>query len=44
MGYKTWFYGGPSDTLNRPPIRLDSGKEMRLDIQLQPEERLEKQP
>ena len=24
-GYKTWFYdGGPSDTLNRPPIRLDS--------------------
>jgi Carboxypeptidase regulatory-like domain len=43
-GYKTWFYGGPSDTLNRPPIRLDSGKEMRLDIQLQHEEKLEKQP
>jgi Carboxypeptidase regulatory-like domain len=43
-GYKTWFYGGSSDPLNRPPIRLDSGKEMRLDIQLQPEERLEKQP
>jgi hypothetical protein len=43
-GYKTWFYGGPSDTLNRPPIRLDSGKEMRLDIQLQPEEKIEKQP
>ncbi len=43
-GYKTWFYGGPSDTLNRPPIRLDSGKEMRLDIQLQPEEKLDKHP
>ncbi|MGB2607108.1 MAG: carboxypeptidase-like regulatory domain-containing protein [Candidatus Sulfotelmatobacter sp.] len=43
-GYKTWFYGGPSDTLNRPPIRLDSGKGMRLDIQLQPEVKLDKQP
>jgi carboxypeptidase family protein len=43
-GYKTWLYGGPSDPLNRPPIRLDSGKEMRLDIQLQPEEKLDKQP
>ena len=43
-GYKTWYYGGASDQLNRPPIRLDSGKEMRLDIQLEPEEKVEKPP
>lgn len=43
-GYKTWYYGGPSDTLRRPPIRLESGKEMKLDIQLQPADKIEKQP
>jgi hypothetical protein len=43
-GYKTWYYGGPFDRLKRDPIRLESGKEMRLDIQLQPEEKPQKQP
>lgn len=43
-GYKTWYYGGASDTLKRPPIRLESGKEMKLDIQLEPEENPGKQP
>jgi hypothetical protein len=36
-GFKTWYYGGPSDALKRAPIRLESGKEMKLDIQLEPE-------
>lgn len=35
-GYKTLYYGGPSDPLGRPAIRLNSGQEMKLDIQLQP--------
>jgi len=42
-GYKTWYYGGPSDSLKRPPIRLDSGKEMKLDIKLEPEMQPENQ-
>jgi hypothetical protein len=42
-GYKTWYYGGPSDAFKRPPIRLESGKEMKLDIQLEPEDKPEKQ-
>lgn len=43
-GYKTWYYGGPSDALKRPPIQLESGTEMKLDIQLQPEDNPGKQP
>jgi len=43
-GYRTWYYGGPSDPLRRSPIRLESGEEIRLDIQLQPEEKPQKQP
>jgi hypothetical protein len=43
-GYKTWYYGGPSDALGRPPVRLETRKEMKLDIQLQPEDKSEKQP
>ena len=43
-GYKTWFYGGTSDTLKRSPIQLESSKEMKLDIQLEPEDKPEKQP
>jgi hypothetical protein len=38
-GYKTWYWGGPSDSLGRPPIRLESRTEMKLDIQLQPEKK-----
>jgi hypothetical protein len=38
-GYKTYYYGGASDSLRRPPVRLESGQEMRLDIQLEPEEK-----
>jgi hypothetical protein len=38
-GFKTWYYGGPSDSLRRVPIRLETRKEMRLDIHLEPEER-----
>jgi hypothetical protein len=38
QGYKTWHYGGASDVLRRPPVRLDSGKNMKLEIQLEPEE------
>jgi hypothetical protein len=38
-GYKTWFYGGPTDTLKRPPIQLESAKEMKLDIRLEPEDK-----
>ena len=35
-GYETWLYTDPSDSLKPMPIRLASGAEMRLDIQLQP--------
>jgi hypothetical protein len=35
-GYKTFYYGGPSDPLARPPIRLEPRQEMKLDIKLQP--------
>lgn len=38
-GYKTYYYAGPSDSLKRPPLRLESGQEIRLDIQLDPEEK-----
>jgi hypothetical protein len=38
-GYKTYYYGGASDSLKRPPLRLESGQEMKLDIQLDPEEK-----
>jgi hypothetical protein len=37
-GYKTYYYGGTSDSLKRPPVRLQSAQEMKLDIQLDPEE------
>lgn len=43
-GYKTWYYGGPSDPMKRNPIRLASREEMKLDIQLEPEEKPDKQP
>jgi carboxypeptidase family protein len=36
-GYKTWYYGGDSDPAKRPPILLESGKEMTLDVRLEPE-------
>lgn len=42
-GHKTWYYGGPSDVLKRASIRLESGKVMKLDIQLEPEEKSESQ-
>jgi hypothetical protein len=42
-GYKTWYYGGTADALKRPPIRLESRKEMILDVQLEPEENHGKQ-
>ena len=43
-GYKTLYYGGSSDPLKRAPIRLESGKKMKLDVQLEPEVRpLERQ-
>jgi len=35
-GYQTWLYNDPSDSSKPLPIRLASGAEMRLDIQLQP--------
>jgi hypothetical protein len=38
-GYKTYYYGSVSDLLRRPPLRLESGREMKLDIQLEPGER-----
>jgi len=41
-GYKTWYYGGPSDSLKRPPIKIESGQEMKLDIHLDPEQKAEK--
>ncbi len=31
-GYQTWYYGGPSDPSKRPPLRLESGSQMHLDI------------
>jgi hypothetical protein len=37
-GYKTYYYSGGPDPLKRPPVRLESGPEMKLDIQLEPEE------
>ena len=37
-GYKTWYSGGSSDPLRSVPLCLESGVEMRLDIQLQPED------
>ncbi len=42
QGYKTYYYGGTSDALKRPPVRLDSGQEMKLDIHLDPEEKVGK--
>lgn len=36
-GYKTWYYGGDSDPAKRPPILLESGKEMTLEVRLEPE-------
>lgn len=38
-GFKTYYYGGASDSLKRPPVRLESGQEMKLNIQLDPEEK-----
>jgi hypothetical protein len=38
-GYKTYYYGGASDPLRRPPVLLESGQELKLDIQLEPEEK-----
>ena len=38
-GYQTWYYGGSSDPLKRAPIRLKSGEEMRLNIQLEPKDK-----
>jgi hypothetical protein len=38
-GYKTWYRGGPPDDLKRPAIRLESRQEMRLDVQLDPEDK-----
>jgi len=43
-GYRTWYYGGAFDLMKRGPIRLESREEMRLDIQLEPESKAEKQP
>jgi hypothetical protein len=43
-GYKTWYYGESSDPMKRNPIRLESREEMKLDIQLQPENKTEKRP
>jgi hypothetical protein len=37
--YKTFYYGGTSDSLQRSPIRLESGQEPKLDIRLDPEEK-----
>lgn len=42
-GYRTWYFGGPMDTLKRTPIRLKSDEELTLNIQLQPEEPIKKQ-
>ena len=43
-GYKTWYYGGASDPTDRVPIRLESREVMKLDIQLEPEDKPDKQP
>ena len=43
-GYKTFYYGGASDLLNRSPVRLASRKEIRLNIQLEPSESRENKP
>jgi len=43
-GYQTWYYGGSSDPLKRPPIRIESGEEMRLNIQLEPKDSSGKGP
>jgi hypothetical protein len=43
-GYKTWYYGGAYDLMKRGPIRLESREEMKLDVQLQPEDKPEKRP
>jgi hypothetical protein len=38
-GYRTWYYGGPNDPQKREPLRLESRKEMKLDIRLAADER-----
>jgi Carboxypeptidase regulatory-like domain len=43
-GCKTWYYGGPADALGRSPIRLESGKQMKLDVQLHPDDKIKKGP
>lgn len=40
-GFKTYYYAGESDPLRRSPMRLASGVEMKFEIQLEPEERLQ---
>lgn len=36
-GYRTYYYAGAADALNRPPLKLDSGEEKKNDFQLEPE-------
>lgn len=34
LGYETWYFGGPSDLSRRPPMRLESGSQMHLDVHM----------
>jgi hypothetical protein len=37
-GYKTWFYSDASNPLRPLPLRLESGEQRSLRIELEPEE------
>ena len=38
-GYKTYYYAGATDPLKRPALRLESRQELKLDIELEPEDK-----